>query len=180
MRKSAQATAFILIGALIIASFLILTTAKKETAPKLETEMEKVQIDDSNVRAFVQSCVDTTAKNAVFYLGFVGGNLKNDVFPQFFTHDSYYRIPYYYYEGNSFILSEDGFKKLVLAAYMNENLRKCTNNFRAFENIRIVDSAPKTIVDMSDSEVIFSVTGDLKPKTLIEITSPMSRQGSGK
>src|SRR3989338_6538291 len=58
----ANLTIFILIGALIIASFLILTTAKKETAPKLETEMEKVQIDDSNVRAFVQSCVDTTAK----------------------------------------------------------------------------------------------------------------------
>jgi len=157
MTKRGQATVFFIIGLIIAASFIILSTVKKEDTSKLEVGTENVKIDDANIGAFAQFCVDTLAKNAVFYLGFVGGNLKNDVFPQFFHYDSFYKIPYYYYERNSLILTEDGFKNLVLSKYMNENLRKCTNNFKAFENLRIVDSSARTTVEMSDDEVTFNV-----------------------
>ena len=157
MAKRGQAAVFIIIGLIMAVSFILLGTANKENTSKLEPETENVRIDDSNIRAFAQFCVDTLAKNAVFYLGFVGGGLKNDVFPQFFHYDRFYRIPYYYYEGNSLILTEEGFKNIVLAKYMNENLRKCTNNFKAFENVRIVDSSARTTVEMSDDEVTFNV-----------------------
>ncbi len=157
MTKRGQTTVFLIIGLIILISFILLSTAKKEDTSKLEVGIEAVKIDDANIRSFAQFCVDTMAKNAVFYLGFVGGNLKNSVFPQFFHYDSFYKIPYYYYEGSSLVLTEDGFKNLVLAKYMNENLRKCTNNFKAFENVRIVDSSARTTIDVSDGEIIFNV-----------------------
>ncbi len=155
--RSGQIAAYFFIGLIILVTFIALSTAKKEDVSKLDVGIEAVKIDDANLRSFVQLCVDKVAKDAVFYLGFVGGNLKNDVFPQFFYHDSFYKIPYYYYEGNSLILTEDGFKNLILAKYINDNLRKCTNNFRVFQNIRIVDSNVRTNVELSDNEVIFNI-----------------------
>lgn len=155
--RSAQIAVFFFIGLIILTSLIILSTSYKEDTSKLDVGIEAVQIDDANLRSFIQFCVDTVAKDAVFYLGFVGGNLKNDAFPQFFFVDSFYKVPYYYYEGTSLILTEDGFKNLVLAKYMNDNIRKCTNNFRAFRNARIVDANAKTNVEMSDDEVIFNV-----------------------
>ena len=157
MEKRGQITVYIIIAIIIVISFLILSTAKKQSVSKLDVGIENVRIDDTNLRSFVQFCVDKTAKEAVFYLGFVGGNLKDDIFKKYFHIDSYYRIPYYYYDGTSLILSEDGFKNLVLAKYMNENLRKCTNNFKAFENVRIVDSSARTNVELSYNEAIFNV-----------------------
>lgn len=157
MKKRAQVTIILAVALIILVAFFILSTAKKEDTSKLDVGVSNVQIDDSNLRTFIQSCVDKVAKNAVFYLGFVGGNLKNDAFSKYFLVDSYYKIPYYYYEGSSLMLSEDGFRNLVLAKYMNNNIRKCTNNFIAFENLRIVDSSAKTRVELSDDEVIFNV-----------------------
>jgi len=157
MIKRGQITAYFIIALVVAATFLILGTAKKDNASKLDVGMENVRVDDSNLRAFVESCVNTAAKNAVFYLGFVGGNLKDDIFKQYYPIGTIYKIPYYYYEGASLILTEDGFKNLVLAKYMNDNLRKCTNNFKAFENARIVDSNVKTNVELSGNEAIFNV-----------------------
>ncbi len=138
----------------IVIAFYFIGHLKED---KAKAAAENAPIYDSNIRNFVQSCVDLTAKNAVFYLGFKGGNLKNDVFGNYFYIDSFYKIPYYYYEGNSFILSEEGFKNIILAKYMNDNLRKCTNNFVAFQNIRIVDANVKTSVELNDDGVIFNI-----------------------
>lgn len=156
--KKAQTAAYMIIGLAIAVSFLLLFTANKNDASKMEAGIEKTKIDDKNIVDFVQFCIDKTAKDAVFYLGFVGGNLRNDAFPKFYTIDSFYRIPYYYYEEKPLILSEDGFKSLILAKYVNENLRKCTNNFKAFENVRIVDSNPNANVELSDNGAIFNVS----------------------
>ena len=156
--RSSQATIYISIAFIILISLILLGTAKKnEDASKFDVDIEHVQINDLNLRNFVQSCVDSVAKNAVFYLGFIGGHLQNEPFPNFFYYDSYYRIPYYYYDGESQILTEDGFMNLVLAKYMNDNLRKCTNNFKAFQDTRIVDANVKTKVDLTDNEVIFNL-----------------------
>jgi len=154
---SAQITIYISIALIILIAFILLSTASKENTSKLDVAVETVRIDDANIRNFVQSCVDLVAKNAVFYLGFKGGNLKNDVFDKYFYIDSFYKIPYYYYEGNSLIFTEDGFKNLVLAKYMNDNLRKCTNNFEAFQNTRIVDANARTSVELTDNEAIFNI-----------------------
>src|SRR3989338_4712755 len=150
MKRRGQVTLFVAAGILLLGGFILFAIIRDTSTSKLETEIENVRIDDTNIRNFVQSCVDKAAKDAVFYLGFIGGNLKEDAFPNFYSFDTSYRIPYYYYEGRPFILTEQEFNELVLAKYMNENLRKCTNGFRAFQNTRIVDSNPKTIVELSD------------------------------
>lgn len=159
--RSAQVTIFLAIGLIILISLIILSTAKKESVSKLDVGISTVetgQVDDTNIRSFVQFCVDIVAKNAVFYLGFLGGKLQKDAFPQFYVIDAHYKIPYYYYEGGSNMPNQEGFKNLILAKYMNENLRKCTNNFEAFGSTRIVDANSKTSVQLTDNEAIFNVT----------------------
>ncbi len=156
-----QMAVFFIIGLIILASFIILSTAKKENASKLDegiSTVETGQVDDVNLRSFVQFCVDSVAKNAVFYLGFVGGKLQKDFFPKFYIVDANYKIPYFYYQGGSNMPNQDGFRNLILAKYMNENLRKCTNNFKAFESTRIIDSSSRTNVLLTDEEAIFNVT----------------------
>lgn len=157
MKKRGQVTFFVAAGILIIGGFILFAIIRDTGTSKLEPEIENVRIDDANLRNFAQSCVDKTAKDAVFYLGFIGGNLKEDAFPYFYNFDTSYRIPYYYHEGQSFILTEQEFKELVLAKYMNEKLRECTNGFKSFKNIRIVDKSPKTNVELSDNEAVFDV-----------------------
>ena len=157
MKKRGQVTFFVAAGILLLGGFILFAIIRDTSTSKLEPEIENVKIDDNNIRNFVQSCVDKTAKDAVFYLGFVGGNLKEDAFPKFYNFDESYRVPYYYHEGKPFILTEQEFNDLVLEKYMNENLKECTNGFKSFKNTRIVDGNPKTTVELSDNEAVFNV-----------------------
>ncbi|MBS3105324.1 hypothetical protein J4234_03655 [Candidatus Woesearchaeota archaeon] len=157
MKRRGQVTLFVAAGILLLGGFILFAIIRDTSTSKLEPEIENVRIDDTNIRNFVQSCVDKTSKDAVFYLGFIGGNLKEDAFPNFYNFDTSYRLPYYYHEGKSFILTEQEFNDLVLAKYINENLRECTNGFKSFKNTRIADNNPKTSVELTDNEAAFNI-----------------------
>jgi len=162
MKKRGQVAVFIILALLIIIIVMFLIYLRQSTGKDPVTEIKEGQIDDSNLRKFVQSCVDSTSKKAVFYLGFVGGNLQEDVFENFYNVMEDYKIPYYYFDKRSYILDEEGFKTKILAQYMKENLQKCTAEFKDFKYLKVTEKNPEINVVLGENEVIFNVKYPIK------------------
>ncbi len=167
MMKKGQVSFFLILGILFLFSVMLLyfnggikfwTSETKgeavttETAPRFEA-----------IQKLIESCVDQTARLAVFYLGFIGGDVTPDPWTAqflqapYFIYDRLYKIPYYVYESKILMLSDDQIKADILARYMDSNLPKCTDGFKAVSYFVVREELPSTIVTLTDAEVVFSV-----------------------
>ena len=90
MTKKGQITFFIFLGILILFSLWILTSEKGGDYFGNDPIVQAVT-------AFTQGCHDQASREAVFYLGLVGGRPMQ--WPSYFVYDEFYKIPHYYYGG---------------------------------------------------------------------------------
>lgn len=165
--KRGQIGFFFILGVLLLLSVALLFFAGgfqyKTAKIKVHEIAKETPPSFVSLRKLIESCVDQTAELAVFYLGFIGGDVKPDPWAKqflkqpYFVYNKYYTIPYYTYEEKPLMLSDDEIKRDILARYMDINLQKCTNDFIEFPQYIVKDQSPSTIVDLSDEEVIFSV-----------------------
>ena len=160
-KKRGQLAIFlIMVFVIFTAAAFIYSLNKEEAGSFAGTEIEKeIAIDDINVRNFAESCVTKTAKEALFYLGFIGGGLKPDAFELYYSYDDKYNVPYYYIDGENKIPSpyEEKFWTGLLDKYVNDNLQKCTNNFEGFEGIKVDQGKVISKTEFADDGVIFNV-----------------------
>ncbi len=103
LKKRGQFTVFAIMIVIIIASFLFyLSLGTQDDKSEAVPEKKKVFLtDDDNIRNFAENCVEQTSKHALFYLGFVGGNIVPDSFDDYFSYDGSFKIPYFYVEGEN-------------------------------------------------------------------------------
>ncbi len=165
--KKGQISFYYILGILLLFSIVLLYFSGGIKFGTLKTKGEAVTTESAPgftaIHKLIETCIDQTAKLAVFYLGFLGGDVSPDPwttqFPQepYFVYDKDYRIPYYIYEEKPLMLSDEQIKHDILARYMDTKLQKCTNKFKALPLFAVREEAPSTTVDLSDEEVIFSV-----------------------
>jgi len=165
--KKGQISFYYILGVLLLFSIVLLYFSGGIRFGALRTRGEAATTENAPgftaIHKLIETCIDQTAKLAVFYLGFIGGNVLPDPwaaqFPKepYFAYDKSYRIPYYVYEENFLMLTDDQIKKDILSRYMNTKLQKCTNTFKALPLFAVREERPSTNVDLTDEEVIFSV-----------------------
>ncbi len=157
MVKAGQTTLFIILGLLILLGVLLYSfSVLKEKPAETAKKQSVVTAEDQPIKVFVDSCVEQTAKLALFFFGFIGGGLEPPVYEHFFVYNPNYKIPYLYGEGKTQYLTGD-FVENTLGRYMDTKLRKCTGGFSAFPGTHISDESPKTKVQLLENEVVFTV-----------------------
>jgi len=159
--KKSQITVFIILLFVIGIAFSFVVLVGKETAKsESSTSVKKtLSVDDADVRNFVESCVSVTAKQALFYLGFVGGRLEPDAFVTYFSIDEKYKIPYFYVEGNNNIPVpyEEEYWENLLDQYIELNFESCISNFSSFKGYTIEYGESISNTEFTDREVVFNV-----------------------
>jgi hypothetical protein len=163
--KKGQVSIYLLIGIvllIVVGLFVAISTIKQLPTETTSEEQIRRLGKFHNVESFVQNCVDNTAKYALFYLGFVGGDLDespyNEFDEPFYQVERYYSIPYFYYLGDRRIpRTKSYFTEKILEPYINQNLKSCTDSFKDFPNLEVKDEDVKTSITLTDNEVIFNV-----------------------
>ena len=161
IKKRGQVGIFFIILFVVILGISLILLLNKEPAESTKAEREKITgIDDSNVRNFVESCVTKTAKEALFYLGFIGGKLKPDPFEIYYSYGDNLKVPYFYLEGNNNIPIpyDEDFWESMLDRYMRANFESCVNNFESFKGLTIKHGKTGSDAEFTDREVIFKIT----------------------
>lgn len=153
MTKKGQLTFFVFLGFLILFSLWFLAGQ----APVIFHEQDPLA---QAVTAFVQGCHDQAAKQAVFYLGLVGGRPMQ--WPSYIEYDDYYKIPYYYQEGRNLLAQRS--IAIALETSMEYLLPRCTGTFSSFP-ATIRAGQPKATVLLTPDEVIVTTTYPLKLPT---------------
>jgi len=161
IKKRGQISIFIIfLFVLGISVFFIVFLGKEEVGSSVKTDVEKeLSVDDHNVRNFVENCVTKTSKEALFYLGFVGGNLKPDPFEIYYNFDDSLKVPYFYIEGNNNIPVpyKERYWTNLIDRYINNNLDVCIDNFESFEGTKIDFGRAVSGTEFTGSSVIFNV-----------------------
>jgi|TARA_B100001964_G_scaffold196368_1_gene220887 hypothetical protein len=161
LKKRGQFTVFAIMIVIIIASFLFyLSLGTQDDKSEAVPEKKKVFLtDDDNIRNFAENCVEQTSKHALFYLGFVGGNIVPDSFDDYFSYDGSFKIPYFYVEGENEIPVpyDEEYWENLLEKYIDLNLKTCINDFEVFKGIKITHGETKSDIRLTDEEVIFNV-----------------------
>ncbi len=164
--KKGQMSFFFILGILLLFSILFVYFGAniKVWMSKIKGESATVESAPGFVaiQKMIETCIDQTAKLAVFYLGFIGGDVAPDPWiiqfmPAYFAYDNHYRIPYYVYEEKVLMLSDEHIKTDILAHYMDTKLQACTNGFKALPYFVVKEEKPTTTVILTDEEVVFSV-----------------------
>jgi len=161
IEKRGQITIFIiLLFVLGIGVFFLFSLGKEEVESSVTAEIKKeLAVDDRNIRNFVENCVTKTAKEALFYLGFVGGKLQPDPFEIYYNFDDSFKVPYFYIEGNNNIPVpyKESFWTNLIDRYINNNLEMCIDNFESFEGTEVEFGRAISGTEFTESSVIFNV-----------------------
>lgn len=122
------------------------------------------QWDVSSINTMVQSCLDKLATESVFYFGMVGDSRssKRDFFTgNYFAYDDRFKVPYYFMDGKS-LMPTKAQVQLIIGAYVDENMARCVDDFKAVKGFVIEPNPPKTAVRINDKTVDFSLSYPLK------------------
>lgn len=152
MKKRGQVTIFVIIAIVIVASLIILLTFKSDFFKNLfQTEKERFLSQQSaSVRNFVESCIKETTLDGAYFIGRRGGYL---IAPEDSTE---FDIPYYFIENRSYIPTKERIEE-ELAAYVDQELFFCTENFVDFPEVQIEPRESKTTVAILDDFIVLNV-----------------------
>jgi len=161
LQKRGQLTIFIILLFVVgISVFFIVSLGNEEVDSSIKTDIGKeLSVDDRNIRKFAEECVTKTAKDALFYLGFIGGNLKPDPFEIYYNFDNNFKVPYFYFEGNNDIPVPymESYWTNLIDRYINNNLYACIDNFESFKGTKIDFGRADSSTEFTDESVIFNV-----------------------
>jgi len=126
MAEKGQITTYMILGivfVLIVMAVLLFKEPKTEQPSLLNEETQKV-------RMFVDSCIDTSAKQGILLIASRGGYI---IPPEHFLKSEYADIPYYYYEGQVVFPSNESMNS-QLEEYLGYAIKQCTDNFTSFSS----------------------------------------------
>ena len=144
MNKRGQITIFIILAVIIIAAVALYFTFRDT----IVTEAYSPEV--SSVKTFVEECIKDTGRDAIYYIGQNGGYF---IPPARSTDDG---IPYYYYEGRSYMPSKEKIGEET-SLYVDNLLFFCTQNFIDFPTLDVKQEEIKTRTRIEDEEIIFNV-----------------------
>ena len=150
-----QVTFFAVVG-LMLVLFVLLYIASSFFLPAAIQKQVISSSSHQSLVSFIDSCISQTSKLALFFFGFVGGDVQPPAYPSFFSYDERYKIPYLYQQGKFIVLTSE-FAQDVLEKYVDAHLQKCTRGFTSFPQFSITEELPRTKVSILDDEVVFSV-----------------------
>jgi len=146
--KRGQITVFMIIGVLILISvvlfFLLKSDIVKEEIP------QEVILSGQNVRNYIQSCLETTAKEAILENGFSGAYF---ILPDFSTTDLFDNVPYYLVLGKNLAPSDEMIAEEI-GKYVDSFLDLCLDGFKTFEGYDIKEGQPSSEVKLSAKRII--------------------------
>lgn len=155
MKKRGQVTLFIVLGlALLIGVVLFFFMRENSTGVLDEAALAIEDEDARNVYIFVKDCLRTTADDALFYFGYNGGNVN--YFPMKYEYPKY-SVPYYFYEGVSYMPTEEDVDDNILSEYVRQNLDSCISGFDSFSGLEIVAGDINPNVLIAKESVIFEL-----------------------
>lgn len=146
--KRGQITIFAIIGIILILSVLLFVFLRPKANPDIEVK------DPTNVRQFIESCLTQSANQALFYQGYIGGDVS--LYSDFYIYDSFYRIPYVYYEGGNKFLDADKIE-VMLEQSVEKNFPICIDNFNSIKDAEVTDKPAKADVKITRHGVIFEL-----------------------
>ena len=144
MWKKGQVTIFIIIAIIIVAT-VVLFFVFKENLGILGSNPEI-----SNIKGFVESCIEGTGEDAILFVSQNGGYFLT---PEFSTSEG---IPYYYFNGKNYFPSKERIENEI-SLYMNSLLSFCTNEFINFPGFNISEGDINTKTRIKEEEMIFNV-----------------------
>ena len=130
MTKKGQIAVFIVIGIviLIFASLIIYFTT---TGEEDQSEQAPSSLDTSSVQSYVDSCLESTLRDAILYTSMQGGY---DTAPEDSYDISYFSVPYYHTVDSGDISPAKEKIESEISAYIETGLEQCAGNFSAFTN----------------------------------------------
>ncbi|MFA5259131.1 MAG: hypothetical protein WC979_06730 [Candidatus Pacearchaeota archaeon] len=144
--KKAQITIFIILGVMLFAGGLTYYVSRSSSN---DFSKEDINPQLVPVYSFVEDCIKQTGENAVYELSKKGGYYS---LPKLNTNN----IPYYFYEDKSYTPSKKDIET-QLSLYIDENLKKCINDFKNLESFNITGKKIKTISKIQEDSILFSV-----------------------
>ncbi len=163
-KKRGQATLFMILLVILVLAVGFGMFFDKEKLMGIETGTEKVlTTEDRNVQTFVQTCLELTAKNGLFYLGYVGGKLTPDPFPAYHSIDSTYKVPYFYLEEKNVIPIpyKEQYWTELLDRYIYNYFSQCIDDFSGFP-IKIEAGQLSSSTKFAQKSVIFTINYPVK------------------
>ena len=155
MRKRGQVTVFIvigliaLIGAVFIFNFVEKGISKKVSQESIEAVPESVE----PIKKFVESCLQSTAHEAIYFVSTQGGYYYT---PAPYFNYSWFSIPYYM-DAEIFNYPSLEITEKELSKYIEENLDFCLNSFITFSNFNVTSRIKTTTVKINTEDIIFSL-----------------------
>jgi len=164
MPKRGQVTVFIIIGIILLAIVALFFFLRGEMLTE-EIEQEIEYTDTGSVQLFVDGCLDSTLRNAIFQVAQFGGHYP---LPELSTQNAYVNTAFYYYLGDLYLPTEQQVADSI-ANYIDENVVECTN-FSYFTGMEITTGTPSTSVILRDESITASLNYPIKivPKEGLE------------
>ena len=153
MVKRGQVTVFIVVGIVIFLSVISLFLLRSQIIT--EELPQEIILTGENIKNYVNSCLEKTAKEAILENGRSGGYF---ILPDLSTADLYYNVPYYYVFEQDFSPTDEKIEE-EMERYIDVFLDLCLDNFQPFEGHTITKGNPTTAVRFSTTKII--VTTDL-------------------
>lgn len=164
-KKRGQITVFIIIGLIILLTYLLLAHYKKESIE----EVEMIQPELIPVQDYVKTCTKNLARDAIDIVGINGGYIY---FPAWIQNNpnSYLKLspvdelknPYWWYDGREAIPPLDFISKEI-SDYVEEGMQDCIDNFSVFHN-------QYDVIELEKFDVITEIgEDDITVKTIYPI-----------
>ena len=159
--KRGQITIFIILGLLIVATFVIFLVLKEDAVTEeiKVSEESFTELKGENIKSYVDSCLEKVTEDGLMLIGRQGGYYQSPLDYSILFFDD--KLPYYYYEDETIILGiEDAEKELE--RYIKDNMPVCVDNFKTFE---------KSGYDVTTGEILVNV--NYGNKTNVNLNYPL-------
>ncbi|MFP4112067.1 MAG: hypothetical protein ACLFUO_03635 [Candidatus Woesearchaeota archaeon] len=171
MKKRGQVTLFMIIGIVLLIVLFLAVQFRKQVFD-IDDE-QTVDITPSGFETYVERCLENTAYEAVQSLGSQAGYVDvpdyilNDPRSHLSLGNGVFRIPYWYYQGQSRIPSFEVIQEGI-SKYVQNNMLECFDNFTAFRdqyNVTI-KSDPFAKATIGEEDIIVSLDYDIELTSL--------------
>ncbi len=157
MEKRGQLTVFIILGILVVVFAVIaIILTRQQVKPTQDVLGKQVRVEQLTPEDYVQYCVAQTALKAVFFFGFIGGDVKPDPNPYYFRYDDYYMLPYWYFKGKSYLPTKSEAEQKYLSQYVNGNLKSCLD-WSKLPGVSATMGNVRTTATIAPKNVVFLV-----------------------
>lgn len=132
MKKRSQITIFIIIGLVILITFVMIYYLTV-SVPKRELEQITFEEIVFPVKSFTESCLEKTAEDSILFTSKQGGYYDLPEDSILFLLNKY---PYYYVDGKKIVPDKTKLENEI-SKYVNLNIDDCIGNFKVFKETAI-------------------------------------------